>query len=76
MEAERERTKAEPYEQANEEENEDGDDEAIVTDKEGDVNGKDEVKGKGDKNTIWNSTTILINKENVSTVKQNKINLN
>lgn len=52
MEAERERTKAEPYEQANEEENEDGDDEAIVTDKEGDVNGKDEVKGKGDKNTI------------------------
>ena len=46
MEAERERTKAEPYEQANEEENED--DEAIVTEKEGDVNAKDEQKGDYD----------------------------
>ena len=69
MEAERERTKAEPYEQANEEEEENEDDEAILTDKEGDVSGKDEVKGKGYNNTIWYEiTTKLINKGNVSTL--------
>ena len=54
MEAERERTKAEPYEQANEEENEDEDDEAIVivTEKKGDVNAKDEQKGDNNKHDI------------------------